>query len=169
MNHLDVKPGNFSPETDIYALGATFFNLLTGLTPPSASDIYEDGIPVKELESKGVSRKAISVICQVMAGRKKDRLKNAQAFINALSKSNKANQDSAKHLTPKANAQKPEKNVTFLKNKSIWFFFVCILLFLLSSYSIEWYNPFYAIFINRFRELPGEPCGHCGLRLVLDE
>lgn len=80
----------FSPETDIYALGATFFNLLTGLTPPSASDIYEDGIPVKELESKGVSRKAISVICQAMAGRKKDRLKSAQAFINALSKSNKA-------------------------------------------------------------------------------
>lgn len=80
----------FSPETDIYALGATFFNLLTGLTPPSASDVYEDGIPVKELESKGVSRKAISVICQAMAGRKKDRLKSAQAFINALSKSNKA-------------------------------------------------------------------------------
>ena len=80
----------FSPETDIYALGATFFNLLTGLTPPSASDIYEDGIPVKELESKGVSRKAIGVICQAMAGRKKDRLKSAQAFINALSKSNKA-------------------------------------------------------------------------------
>lgn len=80
----------FSPETDIYALGATFFNLLTGVTPPSASDVYEDGIPVKELESKGVSRKAISVICQAMAGRKKDRLKSAQAFINALSKSNKA-------------------------------------------------------------------------------
>ena len=80
----------FSPETDIYALGATFFNLLTGLTPPSASDVYEDGIPVKELESKGVSRKAISVISQAMAGRKKDRLKSAQAFINALSKSNEA-------------------------------------------------------------------------------
>ena len=80
----------FSPETDIYALGATFFNLLTGLTPPSASDIYEDGIPVKELESKGVSRKAVSVISQAMAGRKKDRLKSAQAFINALSKSNEA-------------------------------------------------------------------------------
>lgn len=80
----------FSPETDIYALGATFFNLLTGLTPPSASDVYEDGIPVKELESKGVSRKAISMICQAMAGHKKDRLKSAQAFINALSKSNKA-------------------------------------------------------------------------------
>ena len=80
----------FSPETDIYALGATFFNLLTGVTPPSASDVYEDGIPVKELESKGVSRKAISVISQAMAGRKKDRLKSAQAFINALSKSNKA-------------------------------------------------------------------------------
>ena len=45
------KPGGvceFSPQTDIYSLGATFFKLLTGTTPPSASDVNEDGVPVNE-------------------------------------------------------------------------------------------------------------------------
>ena len=83
------KPGGvceFSPQTDIYSLGATFFKLLTGTTPPSASDVNEDGVPVNELISKGVSQKAIDIICKAMEGRKKDRMKDARSFIYGLSK-----------------------------------------------------------------------------------
>lgn len=76
--------GEFSPETDIYALGATFFKLLTGKNPPSASDVNEDGVPVDELKAKGVSEKAIEVICEAMKPRKKERMKDARGFINAL-------------------------------------------------------------------------------------
>lgn len=78
--------GAFSPETDIYALGATFFKLLTGVTPPSASDVYEDGVPVEELKAKGASQKAIDAICKAMMGRKKARMKSAEDFANALSR-----------------------------------------------------------------------------------
>ena len=74
----------FSPETDIYALGATFFKLLTGITPPSASDVNEDGVPVEELKAKGVSPTAIDVICYAMRSRKKERMKEVRVFINAL-------------------------------------------------------------------------------------
>lgn len=35
---------SFSPQTDIYSLGATFFFLVTGCIPASASDILENGM-----------------------------------------------------------------------------------------------------------------------------
>ena len=76
--------GEFSPETDIYALGATFFKLLTGVTPPNASDVNEDGVPVDELKAKGVSDKSIEAICEAMKSRKKARMKDVRGFINAL-------------------------------------------------------------------------------------
>ena len=76
--------GEFSPQTDIYALGATFFKLLTGKTPPSASDVYEDGVPLEELRAKGVSPKAIYAICNAMKSRKKERTQSASLFIAGL-------------------------------------------------------------------------------------
>lgn len=75
---------DFSPETDIYALGATFFKLLTGITPPSATDIMEDGLPIQELKAKVVSSDAIAAISKAMEPRKRDRIKNASLFIEGL-------------------------------------------------------------------------------------
>ena len=76
--------GEFSPETDVYSLGATFFKLLTGITPPSALDLIQDGLPIEELKKRSISQKAINVISQAMAGLKKDRMKDVQTFINGL-------------------------------------------------------------------------------------
>lgn len=74
----------FSPRTDIYALGATFFKLLTGITPPDAPTILERGLDVAPLRAKGVSENAIAAIQNAMKPRKSDRTKSVQEFISQL-------------------------------------------------------------------------------------
>ena len=78
--------GIFSPEMDVYSLGATFFNLLTGITPQHASILANNGIPVQELHANKVSQRAISVIFQAMEPLRKDRLHDMDSFINLLEK-----------------------------------------------------------------------------------
>ena len=81
--------GEFSPETDVYSLGATLFKLLTGITPPTALDVYEEGVPTKELENRKISQQTIDIICRAMEGRKKDRMKDVSAFIEGLANPDK--------------------------------------------------------------------------------
>ena len=74
----------FSPETDIYALGATFFKLLTGKTPPGASDVYDEGLPVAELEKKGVSQAVTETIARAMEPRRKKRFQSVGDFVESI-------------------------------------------------------------------------------------
>lgn len=74
----------FSPSPDIYALGATFFKLLTGLTPPDAPTIFDRGLDVAPLRAKGVSKEAIAAIQNAMMPRKSDRTKSVQEFVSQL-------------------------------------------------------------------------------------
>ena len=84
----------FSPETDIYALGATFFKLLTGKTPPSSLDVNEDGVPVDELKARGVSQPVIDLIVQAMEPKKKNRMKDARLFLALKQDSNSVSSSS---------------------------------------------------------------------------
>ena len=104
----------FSPETDIYALGATFFKLLTGKTPPSASDVFEDGVPVDELKARGVNQPVIDLIVQAMEPKKKNRMKDVRLFLAMKRESNSVSSPSSR-----LHSAVVEKNeTTVLKPKS---------------------------------------------------
>ena len=78
------RPGGvkeFSPQSDIYALGATLYKILTGNTPPSASDVNEDGLPPFPAY---VSKTTANAIEMAMEPRRKRRLSSVDEFLQLL-------------------------------------------------------------------------------------
>lgn len=78
------RPGGvstFTPQTDIYALGATLYNLLSGSVPPHYSEILEDGLPV--LPST-VSQRTADTVEHAMEIKKNKRPSSIEEFISKL-------------------------------------------------------------------------------------
>lgn len=72
----------FSPQADIYSLGATLYKLLTGDTPPDASDILNNGVPaIPDTISPNI-RKSIE---KAMQPKVVDRPRNIREFIDMIS------------------------------------------------------------------------------------
>ena len=74
---------DFSPQTDIYSLGATYFKLLTGITPLNAFGITK-GFLQENLKAKGVPTAVISIICKSMEKLKENRFSDVCSFIEVL-------------------------------------------------------------------------------------
>ena len=75
----------FSPQSDVYALAATLFKLLTGNTPPEAIEILSEGFPVAELLENYISRPVIYAIAMAMKGRH-ECTQSVTEFVSNLSR-----------------------------------------------------------------------------------
>lgn len=69
----------FSPQTDIYSLGATLYWLIIGKTPPPADEILDEGLPPMPSYVSLPVKKAIENAMQV---KKKDRPQNVKTFLD---------------------------------------------------------------------------------------
>ena len=70
----------FKPSTDIYALGATLFFLLSGQTPPEASIVNEDGLE----RPAGISDDVWTAIERAMRPRRIERPQSIPDFLGLL-------------------------------------------------------------------------------------
>lgn len=91
---------NFPVTIDVYALGATLYKMLTALNPPPAEDVLNYGLPLLELQQKGISDATIEVIRQAMQPRVFERIQSVEGFLNKIKSICSIGEEKTKIVTP---------------------------------------------------------------------
>lgn len=80
-----IKNGEFRPTIDVYALGATFYKLLTRETPPAASELVsDDEMLAEKLQKHNVENILADIVVKAMQPNVKKRLQCVRDFLDKM-------------------------------------------------------------------------------------
>lgn len=82
--YKDGGVSSLSPQSDIYALGATLYYLLTAVVPPDATTLLTEDFPAGALTDRHVPPAVIAVVRKAMSLLPKDRYQSAGEMAAAL-------------------------------------------------------------------------------------
>jgi serine/threonine protein kinase/MinD-like ATPase involved in chromosome partitioning or flagellar assembly len=79
------QPGaSITPATDIYAVGATLYHLLTGVVPPDASELSEKALLFPTKRNPSLDSELDQIILKAMSIEPHERYQSAQEMLEAL-------------------------------------------------------------------------------------
>lgn len=90
------QDGSFPATLDIYALGASIYKMLTGSTPPHASDILSEGFPEDLFVKLRISDATTAIVRKAMSPIKKHRYQTISELLGEID-SKKTHTDSSKN------------------------------------------------------------------------
>ena len=103
------QDGTFPVTLDIYAFGATIYKMLTGQTPPHASDLLEDGFPETMFRNLGVSEHMIGCVKKAMEPTKKSRYQTVDEMVRDIERD-----DVASGEIPTVNDGTEDDEITYI-------------------------------------------------------
>ena len=109
LEQMEGDVRQFLPATDVYALGATLYFLLTGKTPPSASRRINEDMPPLPAGISAATRQAVE---QAMEIRKKDRPQSVREFVALLDAAVRAENPRPKPVAPVRNSKAKTETIS---------------------------------------------------------
>ena len=113
--YLQKGVQSFSPQSDVYALAATLYKLLTGVTPPEAMEVMSEGLPADPLLAKSISNPVRLAIAMAMKGRR-DRTQTVTDFLQSLTQAGAKDADSTELTQIQESTPEVSENLTFEVN-----------------------------------------------------